>query len=63
VQFAVGVPQEHIRSRAELVAVTEVGEAYEKGASIVAAGLQRARSDDREVVARRRRRVRRMSRL
>lgn len=40
VQFAVGVPQEHIRSRAELVAVTEVGEAYEKGASIVAAGLQ-----------------------
>jgi hypothetical protein len=40
IQFAVGVPQEHIQSRAELVAVTEVGEAYEKGASIVAAGLQ-----------------------
>lgn len=40
VQFAIGVPQEHIRSRAELVAVTEVGTAYEKGASIVAAGLQ-----------------------
>lgn len=40
VQFAVGVPQDAIRSRAELVAVTEVGTAYEKGASIVAAGLQ-----------------------
>lgn len=40
VQFAVGVPQEHIRSRAELVAVTEVGTAYEKGAELVAHGLQ-----------------------
>lgn len=40
VEFAVGVPQEHIRSRAELVAVTEVGEAYEQGAKIVTAGLQ-----------------------
>lgn len=40
VEFAVGVPQENIRSRAELVAVTEVGEAYEQGAKIVAQGLQ-----------------------
>lgn len=30
-QFARGVPQKHIRSRAELIAVTEVGEAYEAG--------------------------------
>lgn len=39
VEFAVGVPQENIRSRAELVAITEVGEAYEQGAKIIAQGL------------------------
>lgn len=30
-EFAVGQPQEHIRSRAELVAVTELGNAYSAG--------------------------------
>lgn len=30
-QFAVGVPQKHIRSRAELVAITECGNAYQAG--------------------------------
>ena len=30
-EFAVGRPQEHIRSRAHLVAVTETGNAYEEG--------------------------------
>lgn len=30
-QFAIGVPQQHIRSRAELVAITEVGNAYQAG--------------------------------
>jgi hypothetical protein len=30
-EFAVGVPQKHIASRAELVAVTEYGQAYEEG--------------------------------
>lgn len=39
-EFAVGVPQEHIRSRAELIAVTESGMAYESGSSIVVADLQ-----------------------
>lgn len=38
-QFAVGKPQEHIDSRAHLVAVTEVGNAYEEGNLIVAEGL------------------------
>jgi uncharacterized protein with gpF-like domain len=30
-QYAVGVPQRHIRSRAELIAVTEMGNAYQAG--------------------------------
>ena len=30
-QFAVGVPQKHIRSRAELIAVTEAGNGYQRG--------------------------------
>lgn len=30
-QYAVGVPQKHIRSRAELIAVTEVGNGYQAG--------------------------------
>ena len=38
--FAVGRPQAHIRSRAHLIAVTEVGNAYEQGADIVARDLQ-----------------------
>ena len=38
-QFAVGMPQEHIDSRAHLVAVTEVGNAYEAGNAIVANDL------------------------
>lgn len=33
-QFAVGAPQQHIRSRAELIAVTESGEAYEAGSEM-----------------------------
>lgn len=45
VEFAVGRPQEHVESRAHLVAVTEVGDAYEHGNEIVvndlaAAGLR-----------------------
>lgn len=39
-RFAVGDPREHIRSRAELIAVTEVGEAYEEGNEIVAQEIQ-----------------------
>lgn len=38
-EFAVGRPQEHIESRAHLIAVTEVGMAYENGANIVAQDL------------------------
>lgn len=38
-EFAVGVPQQHIRSRAELVATTELGNAYEAGNSIVVRDL------------------------
>lgn len=37
--FAVGRPQEHIESRAHLVAVTEVGQAYEAGNEIVVQDL------------------------
>lgn len=33
--FAVGRPQDHIESRAHLIAVTEVGNAYEEGNTIV----------------------------
>ncbi|MEW6223183.1 MAG: phage minor head protein [Chloroflexota bacterium] len=40
--FAVGSPLEHIRSRAELVAVTEIGDAYEAGNRIVADGVAAA---------------------
>jgi hypothetical protein len=35
-EFRVGRPQEHIRSRAELVAVTELGNAYEHGTLLAA---------------------------
>lgn len=41
-QFAVGQPQQHIESRAHLIAVQEVGAAYEEGNAIVAADLQDA---------------------
>lgn len=41
-EFAVGRPQDHIDSRAHLVAVTEVGNAYEEGNLIVARDLQDA---------------------
>lgn len=34
-EFATGVPQEHIKSRAHLIAVTEIGNAYEAGNEIV----------------------------
>lgn len=39
-QFAVGQPQRHIESRAHLVAVTEVGNAYEQGSLMFAEELQ-----------------------
>jgi hypothetical protein len=38
-EFAVGRPQQHIDSRAHLIAVTEVGEAYSEGNLNVARGL------------------------
>jgi SPP1 gp7 family putative phage head morphogenesis protein len=41
-EFAVGVPQQHIRSRAELIAVSETGNAYENGSNIVVRDLQDA---------------------
>lgn len=41
-QFAVGKPQEHIDSRAHLVAVTEIGNAYAEGNLIVARDLAEA---------------------
>lgn len=44
-QFAVGKPQEHIDSRAHLIAVTETGNAYEEGNRIVAKDLQDAGLD------------------
>lgn len=40
--FAVGRPQEHIESRAHLVAVTETGNAFEAGNAIVANDLKAA---------------------
>lgn len=40
--FAVGKPQDHIKSRAHLVAVTEIGMAYEEGNAIVANDLKAA---------------------
>lgn len=39
-EFAVGKPQEHIDSRAHLVAVTEVGNAYEETAYMAATDLE-----------------------
>lgn len=42
VDFAVGRPQEHIESRAHLIAVTETGNAYEAGNRIVIQDLQDA---------------------
>lgn len=39
-EMAVGKPQEHIDSRAHLIAVTELGNAYEAGSSIVVRDLQ-----------------------
>lgn len=39
-EFRVGRPQEHIRSRAHLVAITEVGEAYEHGALLAAEAIE-----------------------
>lgn len=44
-QYAAGVPQKHIRSRAELIAVTEAGNAYQTGnfiqiGEIAAAGVK-----------------------
>jgi hypothetical protein len=44
-EFKVGKPQEHIDSRAHLVAVTEMGEAYEAGNQIVAQDLMDAGLD------------------
>lgn len=41
-EFGVGRPQEHIDSRAHLIAVTETGEAYAEGNLIVARDLQDA---------------------
>lgn len=41
-EFAVGKPQEHIESRAHLIAVTETGNAYEAGNRIVIQDLQDA---------------------
>jgi hypothetical protein len=35
-QFAIGVPQKHIRSRAELIAITETGNAYQAGNFVAA---------------------------
>ena len=42
VDFAVGRPQEHIESRAHLIAIQEVGEAYEHGNEVVIRDLQSA---------------------
>lgn len=41
-QMAVGRPQQHIDSRAHLIAVTEIGNAYEAGSAIVVQDLQEA---------------------
>lgn len=41
-EFRVGMPQKHIQSRAHLIAVTESGNAYERGNAIVAEDLQDA---------------------
>ena len=39
-EFAIGQPQAHIASRAHLVAVTEIGDAYENAARLAAGDLQ-----------------------
>ena len=44
-EFAIGKPQKHIDSRAHLIAVTEVGNAYAEGNMIVARDLQDAGVD------------------
>lgn len=41
-EMAVGKPQQHIESRAHLIAITEAGNAYEEGSSIVVRELQEA---------------------
>lgn len=41
-EMAILKPQRHIRNRAELIAVTELGQAYEESGSIVARQLTRA---------------------
>jgi len=41
-EFAIGKPQKHIDSRAHLIAVTEIGNAYESGNYIVADDLRMA---------------------
>lgn len=41
-EFAIGSPLQHIRSRAELIAVTESAKAYEMGNNIVARDLARS---------------------
>lgn len=41
-EMAVGKPQEHIDSRAHLIAVTELGDAYEAGSQMVVRDLQDA---------------------
>lgn len=41
-QMAVGKPQQHIDSRAHLIAVTEIGDAYEAGSAILIRDLQDA---------------------
>lgn len=41
-QYAAGVPQRHIRSRAELIAVTEVGNAYQAGNLVAAREMAEA---------------------
>ena len=41
-EFAIGKPQEHIDSRAHLIAITEIGQAYEVGNATVADDLRQA---------------------
>lgn len=41
-EFAIGKPQKHIESRAHLISVTEIGNAYEAGNGIVAKNLEDA---------------------
>ena len=41
-EFAVGKPQHHIDSRAHLIAITEVGEAYSEGNLLVGQSIQAA---------------------